>query len=396
MYRKILALISTAAVLAISQAADAGEGENGAAHPPVVAVMSVGRDDIAREISFDSELRPFQEVELHARVSGYLETLKVDAGDMVKEGQLLASLDVPELKLEVAHAQATERRTRAEIDRAKAAYEEAHMAYTRLVNTDKAQPRLIAAQDIDAASARNRSAEAALEAAKEQANVASADVQRLSTMLDYSKMTAPFSGVITKRYLDCGALIQAGTSSGSLPLLRLSQQDKLRLVIPVSLSLAPNIKVGNTVKIHISTIDRALVGTVSRFSRKVDSATRTMDTEVDVPNADLSLIPGMYATATLELQQHPKAIVVPHEAIARGKSGAATLYIVTKDNRIEERPVTLGLETALKMEVLSGVSENELVLVGSRSLVTPGQIVQPKMLTVAAAKSSPARTAVVH
>lgn len=352
---------------------------------PLVPVSQVIRTTVTKQVRYDSELKPYREIELHARVTGYLEALKVDIGDAVKEGQLIASLDVPELKLELSHAEATERRSKAEIERASAAFEEAHVAFTRLQNTDKAQPHLIAPQDLDAARAKSRSAEAALEATREQANVSKADVDKFHTMLAYSQITAPFDGVITKRYLDHGALVQAGSSSGSSPLVRLSQIDRLRLSIPVSLSSVSMIKVGEPLEILVTTTAKHLTGKVSRFTHKVDAATRTMEVEVDLDNQDLSLVPGMYAEASLTLEQHQNALLAPHEAFARTKDGGATIYVVGKDNKIEERSVKLGLETAAGMEVLSGLKEHELVLIGSRTQVTPGETVEPKLIDAPAA-----------
>ncbi len=345
---------------------------------PVVAAAKVERGDIFREASFDAELRPWQEVALHARVSGYLDVMKVDAGDSVKEGDVLAVLDAPESKIEIEHALASERRSKAEIARAQAAYDEAHTAYERLMKTSEAQPRLIAQQDLDAARARDRSADAALDAAREQANVSSAEVKKLNTMLEYTKITAPFAGVITKRYSDPGALIQAGTSSGTLPLVRLSQNDKLRLVFPVSISFVSAIKVGDPVEIRIPVLNRTISGSVARFSRKVETATRTMDAEVDVPNADLKLIPGIYATAVLKTDHREKTLMVPVGAVSREK-GSASVFIINSDHHLEERQVTLGLETPSKLEILSGVNEGDTVMTGSRAQVTPGQLVEAKL-----------------
>jgi RND family efflux transporter MFP subunit len=349
------------------------------AEKPVVAAARIEYADLAREVSFEAELRPYQEVELHARVSGYLDELKVDAGDRVKEGQLLGTLDVPESKIEIEHALASERRSQAEIKRATAAYEEAHLAWSRISATDQAQPHLIARQDIDAATARDRSAEAALDAAREQANVANADVKKLRAMLEYTQITAPFAGIITKRYSDPGALIQAGTSTGSMPVVRVSQVDKLRLVIPVSLYFVSRIKVGDPVKIRIPSVDRTVTGAIARFSHKVETGTRTMEAEVDVPNADLSLIPGIYATAVLQADRRERALVAPVEAVNRDKSGGANVYVINRDGVVEVRPVTIGLETPSKLEILKGVSQDELVLVGSRTQVKAGQIVEPKL-----------------
>lgn len=344
-----------------------------------VATASVTRADVFQEVSFGAELRPWQEIELHAKVTGFVESITVDAGDVVKDNALLATLEVPEQKLEIEHALASERRSKAEVDHAQATFDEAHSVFSRLAATDKAQPKLIAAQDMDTAKMRDRSAEAALLAAKEQVKVAETEVKKMQTMLDYAKITAPFAGVITKRYASTGALIQAGTSSGAMPLVRLSQNDKLRAVFPISSSFVARVKVGDPVDIRIAGTTKTITGKVARFTRKVETATRTMEAEVDVENKDLSLIPGMYASAVLKLDRKERALVAPVEAVLRDKSGA-TAYVVTKDNKIEERTVTVGLETPTKVEILSGLAENELVMIGSRAQIAPGQSVQPKLI----------------
>jgi RND family efflux transporter MFP subunit len=349
------------------------------AEPPVVAVGTVARGDGFREVSFDAELRPYREIEIHAKVTGYIDALNVDIGDAVKEGQTIASLDVPELKIELEHAVAEHRRAGAEADRAAAAYDEAHLTFTRITATDQAQPHLIAAQEIDTARLKDHSAAATLEAAREQAKVAEAEVKRLQTMVDYAKITAPFAGVITRRNADIGSLIQAGTSSGSIPVVRLSENDKLRVVFPVSLSFVSDMRVGDPVEIHIAALERTIPGTIARFSRKVETATRTMEAEVDLPNADLALTPGIYAEVRLHAHQRNNALFVPVESILRDKSGAS-LYVINANHQVEERKVTLGLETPSQIEVLSGAKENEMVLVGSRTNVSPGQSVSPKLV----------------
>lgn len=349
----------------------------------VVAAAKVTRGEIHREVAFDAELRPYQEVELHARVTGYLDALKVDAGDAVKENQVIAVLDVPELKIEIENALASERRARAEVARAQATYDEAHAAYTRIIKTSEEQPRLIAQQDLDAAKAKDRTAAAAHDAAVEAANVASTEVKKLRTMADYTQIIAPFTGVVTKRYADQGALIQAGTSSGTLPIVRLSQNDKLRVVFPVSVSYVARIKVGDAVELRITSIGRTVAGTVARFNRKVETATRTMDAEVDLDNADLSLIPGIYATAIVKMERRDDAVIAPIETVVRDKSGAASVYVINRENKIEERAVTLGVETPTKIEIASGVQPGELLMLGSRTQTAPGQTVEPKIVDTA-------------
>jgi RND family efflux transporter MFP subunit len=191
----------------------------------VVAAVAVAKGDVWREVTFDAELRPYQEVELHARATGYLDKIAVDAGDQVKEGQLIASLDSPELKIDLQNAQAVQRRSQAEVDRVKAAYEGAHLELTRLQGAAEAQPDLIAKQDMDSSRLKDASAQAALAVATEESNVAATSVKKFQTMLSYTQIEAPFTGVVTRRYCDTGSLIQSGTSSGSQPLVRLSQVD---------------------------------------------------------------------------------------------------------------------------------------------------------------------------
>jgi RND family efflux transporter MFP subunit len=349
------------------------------AEPPTVAVGTVTRGEGSREVSFNAELRPYREIEVHAKVTGYIDDLKVDVGDSVKEGDMIASLDIPETKIELEHALAEQRKSYAEVERATAVYGETHLTLTRLSATDRAQPHLIAAQELDTAKAKERTAAATLDSVKEQSKVAEAEVKRLSTMVNYGQITAPFSGVITKRNADVGSLIQAGTSSGSMPVVRLSQNDKLRVVFPVSISFVSNIRVGDPVEIRLPGSERTLQGAVARFTRKVETSTRTMDAEVDLPNPDLTLIPGIYATVLLKMEHRDNALFVPVESVLRNQAGSS-LYVVNADNRVEERNVTLGLETPTKVEVVSGVREHEKVLMGSRTQFTPGQSVAPRVV----------------
>ena len=345
-----------------------------------VAVAKVTREDLAQELVVDAEFRPYEEIDLHAKVAGYLEKINVDIGDRVEAGQLLAVIEVPELADEIARAGAQLKHSEQEVKRAQAAYDEAHGAYTRLVAVEKSQPNLIAQQDLDTSQGKDLAAESTLAGAKDQVEVARSELNKLKTMLKYSHITAPFPGVITKRYADPGALIQAGISSSTqaMPLVRLSQNDRLRLAFPVSVSFVSKVKVGDPVEIHVDSMHKVFAGTVARSTRKVETATRTMEVEVDVANTDLELIPGMYASVALRLDRRDKSLVVPVEAVSRQKS--ATVFVVNSENKIEERTVKLGLETPHKLEVLAGLRENDLVMIGSRTQVKPGQQVEPKFI----------------
>lgn len=369
----------------------AAEGES-AGSVPIVPAVQVLRGNLSQEISYYAELRPYQEVELRAKVTGFLENMTADVGDVFKEGQVIGTLDVPELKLEIEHAKAVERRSQAEIDRAKANFEDAHLNFERLTATDKQQPHLIAAADLDAATAKDRSAQATLDAAKEELHVAESEVKRLNTMQDYTRITAPYAGVITKRYADTGALIQAGTSGGAAPVVRFSQNDKLRAVFPVELSYASRIKVGDPVDIIVESMNRTIHGKVARFTRKVETATRKMEAEVDVPNPDLALIPGVYAVAKLKSDVKNDALVVPIEAVLRDKS-SASVYVINKDHKIEDRQVELGLETPSQIEITKGLMAGEMIMNGSRSQVKPGELVNPKRVDLTDSSTGDPHTA---
>ncbi len=352
-----------------------------AADAPAVAVVSVTRGEIYREVAFDAELRPYKEIELHARATGYLDKMLVDAGDVVKEGQLIAELDVPELKFDLQNAEAAERRAKAGVESATATYEEANLALTRLEAADKAQPKLIAKQDVDSARLRAQAARAALSAAREEQNVAAASTKRFQTLLDYTRIAAPFAGVITRRYSDPGSLIQAGTSSGSLPLVRLSQVDLLRVAFPVSVSYVASVKVGDEAVIRVASLKKEFQDRITRVSQKVETSTRTMEAQIELPNADRSLIAGVYATVMLKIDHRNDALVLPLEAVTREKS-TASVYLITKDNKIEARNITLGTESPTHVEIADGLAEGDFVMVGSRAQFYHGQSVQPKQVAL--------------
>jgi RND family efflux transporter MFP subunit len=362
---------------------------------PTVAVAKVARGDIAQSLTIAAEFRPFQEIEVHAKVAGFLKSISVDVGDRVKAGQLLAVLEIPELQDEIKQDEAAVKRATEEINRAQAdlertqsAHEVAHLGAARLAGVMKTRPNLVAQQDIDEATGRDRvseaqvsTAQAALAAAREQLEIAKAAQGKTQTLFDYARITAPFAGVITHRYADTGAMIQAGTSSQSqaMPIVRLSQNDKLRLVIPVPESAVSRVHLGGPVAVAVQSLRRTVTGTVARFSDRLDTDTRTMHVEVDVPNTDLTLVPGMYADATVVLDQVKGAIVAPVQSLDRGTEGGR-VFVVGRDGKLEARTVQLGLEADDRIEVTRGLTEGEMVVVGSRAQLKPGTAVAPKLV----------------
>jgi RND family efflux transporter MFP subunit len=341
------------------------EGEKAGPTIPAVAVAKVDREDLYNEVTIPGEFRPYVEAELNAKVSGFLSVINVDFGDKVKAGQLLAVLEVPELKAELDASIAAQQRAEAD-------YTNAHLIYTRLVGVNKEHPNLVAQQDIDTAQAKDSATLAAVASAK-------ADVEKYQTLFGYTQITAPFDGVITRRSADPGALIQAGTSSDTQarPLVRISDNYLLRLDFPVSVEYVKDIHLGDLVRVRVDSLGgKTFTGKITRFTGKVSEDTRTMITEMEVANPNLEIVPGMYAVVVLKVQQRSQVLAIPTEAVASEKE--STVDVVNQDNQIEERAVALGLETPDRYEVASGLKEGEKVMIGSHSRVHAGEKVEPK------------------
>ena len=222
-------------------------------------------------------------------------------------------------------------------------------------------------------------------ACEQRIRVSQAEQGRSKTLYQYRTITAPFAGVVTKRYANTGALIQAGTASQTqaMPVVRLSQNSLLRLALPVPESAVPLIHLGEPLDVRVSALNRTFPGRVARFAGKVDQSTRTMKTEVDVPNPSLVLVPGMYAEVDLVTEQRKNVLSVPVEAID-GSGASARVYTVQPSGTIQIVAVHLGIETAQRIEVRSGdLKEGDKVVVGSRAGLKDGSKVQPKVISLA-------------
>ena len=371
-----------------------------AANAPQAAVVKVSRGNIADSLEIASEFQPFQEVDVYAKVSGYIQKLYVDYGAHVKQGQLLAVLEIPELQQQLQQDEASVRRSnqeltraREELNRAQSAYTVAHVTYTRLADVQKSRPELVAQQEIDVAKGKDLEADAdvssqkaALAAAEEALLSAKAALGKDQAMFDYARMTAPFDGVITQIYARTGALLPAGTSSnkGDSALCRLSQNSLLRLVIPVPERAVPNIQIGQPVAVDVSGLKRTFEGKIVRFSDQIDMNTRTMHTEVDVPNPKYEIVSGMYASVKIPLHSAAKVLTLPIQAVQAGETGKGTVLLVDGNNKIETRNVMLGLQSSSDVEITSGLQENETVIFGAQGQFKNGELVSPKLVVPSA------------
>ncbi len=366
-----------------------------AAPAPSVPAVRVTRADLSGTITLTGEFVAYQEVDVMAKVAGYIRSIGVDVGDRVHQGQVLATLEIPEMDDDLTRAtaaieQSASEATRAEDDvhRAESTHEMAHLSLTRIQNVAQREKGLVPQQEVDQVRSRDLESEAQVAAAKsnlaaarDRVRVVRSDEARLKTMRNYQTITAPFDGVVTKRFANQGAMIQAGTASQSqaMPVVRVSQNNLLRLVLPVPESSVAKVSIGRAVTVRVAALGRTFTGRVARFTNQVQLSTRTMDTEVEVPNPSLTLIPGMYAEVDLEVQQHKDALVVPPDAVD-GSGAAARVFSITPLGTIHITPVRTGIETAQQVEILQGVSEGDMLVAGRRGGLKEGD----RVTTIAA------------
>jgi RND family efflux transporter MFP subunit len=407
MKRSLAALLAAAACAVLlagcSKTNVEANGGAPALEGPVVAVAQIKAANLSRTLTLTAEFKPYQEVDVMAKEAGYIKEINVDIGDRVKQGQLLATLEIPEMEDDLRRANASVDRSQAnvkqaqdELTRAKSAYDVAQQYYQRLANVSKQRPGLVAQQEIDdaqgkalVAQAQVAAANSAVQSAQQQVNVNQSDVAKVHTLMDYTRITAPFTGVVTKRYADVGSMIQAGTASQSqaMPVVRLSQNNLLRLILPVPESAVPTIHIGQHVEVRVDSLKRTFPGSVTRFEQKLSLDTRTMNTEVDVENPSLVLMPGMYAEVDLTLAKRDRVLAAPVNAVETDPQTPTSgqVAVVTPNHRVEFRKIELGIETANQVEVRSGLNEGDLIVLGGHSGLQPGQEVQPKVTTMSAA-----------
>jgi RND family efflux transporter MFP subunit len=224
------------------------------------------------------------------------------------------------------------------------------------------------------------STRAALAESQNQLGMAQATLDRLSALQAYSHITAPFAGVITKRYVDTGALISAGTSSEtqSQPVVQLAEWSLLRLVIPVPESAVSRLHLGSVVQVHVASLNRDFQGRVARFADALNDETRTMHTEIDVENPQNTLTEGMYAEVKLVLLGKQDALTVPIQAVVQ-EGDKHYVLVLDEQDRVQKREVELGEQTSAAVEILRGLSEKERVISAGQSNYQIGEVVKPKV-----------------
>lgn len=362
---------------------------------PVAPVVHPTRAALSNQLEVAGELLPFQQVELHAKVSGYIRHIYVDIGDRVHAGEDLADLEIPELTAQVDAAKAGVQRAEQDVLRAKSAVIRAqadhaalHAEYTRLKQA-AAVPGLIAQQELDDAQAKDSSSDAEVAAAKANLSAmqqaldeAKAETSHYTALANYAHILAPFNGVVTWRYSDTGALVQAGTSSaGAQPVVKLDQTDMLRLRLPVPEALAGYVHIGDSARIRVEATGQQLTGNVVRTAGALDLSTRTLQVEIDLKNTDGKLLPGMYADVTLNIRRAGTGLTLPVQAVNQLSSPPFAL-VVDAQGHIERRVLRLGVQTPTQVEVISGVTDGDRVVATNLSSFTPGEAVRAQKITL--------------
>jgi RND family efflux transporter MFP subunit len=363
---------------------------------PRVEVVRPRRATVAQRLQTNATLEAFEQTDLFAKVSGYLSDVRVDIGDHVKAGQVLAVIDVPEMKQELAEAKAQleSKKSSLESARRQLDHNKADLALQNALARDRDQlgqgrgfisDRTLdqVHANADIAKADLGVAEANRDLAANQVDVAAATVEKIKTLLAYTQIVAPFDGVVARRQVNRGDLVQAATATRATPsagsLFTVQRIDTIRVFCDVPENDVPHLRVGDPAIVKPSGFDgKPFLGKVTRFSLRLDPETRHMRTEIDLPNPEERLYPGTYAEVSLEMNRRPNVLTVPAAAVGSDVDGNF-VYTIT-DNRITRLAVKTGITDNGRIEVTAGVSEETLVVASTKGAPPLTTGVQPQMV----------------
>lgn len=316
-----------------------------------VRVVQPTRGEIVRPVTLPGTIRANQQATLYAKVTGYVQRVAVDKGQSVKQGELLAEIEVPEVAADLKRFQADAKVSQVELQ--------------RLTQAQRKAPDLVLPE--------------ALDKARGALDSSSASIERTQTMLDYAKISAPFAGVITMRYVDPGAFVPAATSAStpqSAALFTLMDFSVVRVQTGIPEMEVPLVHAGEPAWISLEEMPgRVFEGKVTRFAYALDESTRTMLAEIDLPNEQRELRPGMYATVKIGVEKHADALLVPVEALVMEKTAAFVFKLI--DGKAKKSPVTPGFNDGKQVELLKGAEPADRIILTGKLTLTDGQAVQP-------------------
>jgi membrane fusion protein (multidrug efflux system) len=344
----LLAMAAQAAIVGCKPSS--AESSKDASPPLQVQLVQPKRGPITRHITLPGEVKAYQQATLYAKVAGYLKTITVDKGDQVKDGELLAEIEVPELLADRARYQAE--------------VAVAQLDFNRQSESLKKAPDLVMPQTVD-------NAKAALD-------IARANLDRTETLLNYARITAPFSGIVTKRMVDPGAFIPAATT-GSTPqnaaILMLADFNTVRVQVAVPELETSLIATDEPVQFKVDGLPgRSFDGKITRYSYALDEASKTMLAEVEMPNPKLELRPGMYASVQIGIERKADALLIPVGALVTEKAGTSVFTV--SDGKARKTPVKIGFNDGTNVEIISGVTFGQPVILAGKQALHNGQAVQ--------------------
>jgi len=353
---------------------------------PMVSTANPRRPPAVIDLPLPGSMEAILETGIWARTNGYLQARYVDIGDHVNRGQLLAEIDTPEVDQQLMQAIATMNQDKANVAKFEADLALARTTHQRYI---VAGPGTVSQQQIDERTSAVTDAEKVVDAGRATVNADDANVRRLLELQSFQKVYAPFDGVITVRNVDPGSLITAGSTTGTTELFTLAQVDVLRIFVFVPQSYAPDIKVGQTADVSVrERPGRVFQGTVARTAGAIDATSRTLLTEVHVPNPDGLLLSGSYATVKFKVQRPDPSLIVPQSALLIDASGVR-VAVVNADGALHYRPVQIGRDFGTDVEVLSGVDTTDVLATGLAANVAEGsrvEVAKPTDTTPGAAK----------
>jgi RND family efflux transporter MFP subunit len=354
---------------------------------PRIEVVHPRRVTVAQRLQTNATLAAFEEADLFAKVTGYLSDVRVDIGDHVKAGQVLAVIDIPELEQQLAEDQAQLASKQSALETARRQVDHDRANRTLQDITLKRQEALfkdqwVPAQMVDQTRADAAVAKANVGVAKanrtlaaHQIDLAAATVEKTKALLAYSQIVAPFDGVVARRLVNRGDLVQAPTGTLMTPLFTVQRIDTIRVFCDVPENDVPLVHIGDPAIVKPSGLEgKPFIGKVTRFSLRLDPETRNMRTEIDLPNPEERLYPGMYAEVSLEMNRRPNALTVPAAAV--GSDGDGSFVDTITDNRITRLAIKTGLTDNGRVEVTAGLSEQTPVVAAIKSAPPPATAVQ--------------------
>lgn len=343
--------------------------------PVPVDVVHVGRAPAAAFLGLPGRTSAWFETTLYARVSGYVHDFNKDIGDHVKANEVLATIETPELDDQYTATLAKLSELQAERNVADSAVHFAELSYKRWQAAVPAG--VVAIQERDQKKSEWDEAVAKLKAADAQISSGQADLERLKHLQQFKSVQAPFDGVITAREVDKGSLVTAGSTTNTTPLFTIAKYDTVRVFVDVPEAAAPDIHNGMEVSVKAREYPgRDFTGKVARTSEAIDPATKTLKVEVDVPNAKLELLPGMFVMSTFRTSRAHPPLRVPASGLTFGPSGPE-VAVIGPENRVQLRPVTIGRDLGNEVEISSGLTGNETIALNVGSQVANGDKVDP-------------------